>query len=388
MQDDANRIIALDALRGLAVMGILIANIVAFALPPAYAINPFAGGSPSAADQIAWLLSFLLVDGKMRALFALMFGASMLLVIEAAEMAGRDGRAAHRRRMAWLLPIGLAHYALLWDGDILMLYAVAGLLMLRVAHWEPGSLLKGAFLLVGLQLLIVVADGWLVSRLATLGGDGIAEAVRLHQGGWATIAAARMTYLPLRAVELAFYALPETMAYMAFGMAMLKGGFLAATWPAEQYRRTLRHGYLVGLPPLIALALWVLLSRDPVVARSVTLGWSMPFRVPVTIAHAALAMALILRLERAPWRDRLAAVGRMALSNYVGTSLVMTTLFYGYGLGLYGNLGRAALVLPVLVGWALMLLWSPLWLARFRYGPLEWVWRSLARGRAQPMRRA
>ena len=138
----SSRIPAMDVLRGCAVMGILWMNITAFALPQAAYFNPAAGGALTGGDVAFWAVSLIAVDGKMRGLFAMLFGASMLLLIDREEMAGRDGRRAQRVRAGWLLLIGLAHYILLWWGDILMIYAVVGMVALMFAGREPLALVK------------------------------------------------------------------------------------------------------------------------------------------------------------------------------------------------------------------------------------------------------
>ena len=114
-------------------------------------------------------------------------------------------------------------------------------------------------------------------------------------------------------------------------------------------------------------------------------AWNWPSQMLMTLGYAALLVGLIRSRAASAWMQRVAAVGRAAFSNYLGTSLLMTFLFYGWGLGLYGSVGRAELYLVVLGAWALMLLWSKPWLTHFRYGPLEWLWRSLARGKIQKM---
>jgi uncharacterized protein len=125
---------------------------------------------------------------------------------------------------------------------------------------------------------------------------------------------------------------------------------------------------------------------DTAVLAAATFGGTAPFRLIMVVGYAAL---VILLARQGGWLvARLAAAGRAAFTNYLGTSLVMTTLLYGHGLGLYGSIGRAELWLVVLALWALMLAWSKPWLERFRYGPFEWLWRSLARWEPQPMRRA
>lgn len=405
MADDSFRIDGLDFLRGCAVMGILLANIVLFALPSAALFNPFTIGTHGPADLAAWLVNFLLVDGKMRALFAMLFGASILLVMESAEMDGRDGVQAHRRRMIWLLAIGLAHYLLLWSGDILVQLALCGLIATMFVRLETLNLIKLALALLGVQWLIdlsVVLPGfWLRAAaqapgaaIQTIGhwqaySDGlgigaspsIAAELAHYRGGYGQIVAFRFDRAIGDLVDQLFYAVPELLAFVALGMAMLKGGFLAGQWQPAQYRATWRRALVVGLVPMLGLAGWVLISGDPLAAQAATFGWSVPLRLPLAVALAALAMELAARAPDAAPLRAIRAIGRLALSNYLLTSLVMTTLFYGYGAGLFGWLGRATLLPVVFAMWAIMLFWSPLWRAGLGQGPAERLWRALARRR-------
>jgi uncharacterized protein len=179
----------------------------------------------------------------------------------------------------------------------------------------------------------------------------------------------------------------ETLAYMLFGMAALKSGLFRGEWPAARYRRIVLVGFAVAIPAYAALA-WLLI-RDGFTDRMVIAAFSAttPFRPVMVVAYAAL---IVLLARHGGWLvDRIACAGRAAFTNYLGTSILMTAIFYGYGsgLGLYGSLSRIELWLPVLGMWALMLLWSRPWLERYQYGPLEWLWRSLARMELQPMRR-
>ena len=400
MNDDSNRIDALDFLRGLAVMGILLANIVSFALPSAALLNPFTAGTDGPGDLAAWLFGFLLVDGKFRALFAL------LLVMEAAELSGRDGFLAHRRRMLWLLPIGIAHFILLWSGDILVPLAIGGLIATYCVRLETLSLIKLALALIGLQwainIAVEIAPFWLRSAAMapdasaqviahwrqfadTLGYPGsktVAAETAQYLSGYGPIVAERLNEFGMSLVSMLLYALPETLSFMALGMAMLKGGFLAGQWSSEQYRATWKRAYLVGLVPMVAFGAWVLITRDPLVAEASAFAWTVPFRLPLAAAHAALAMDLAIRFPETRLVGAVRAIGRLALSNYLLTSLLMTTLFYGYGAGLFARFSRADLLLIVLAVWAMMLVWSSLWRQRFRQGPAEWLWRRVARGKA------
>jgi uncharacterized protein len=168
---------------------------------------------------------------------------------------------------------------------------------------------------------------------------------------------------------------------------MLKGGFLTGRWEAEQYWRTARHCFLIGLIPMAALAAWIVSSRfAPLTALGSVLAWSFPFRIPLAVGWAALVLWLFTRHPAASLTGRIAAVGRLALSNYLGSSLIMCGIFYGWGLGLFGQVPHHRLPLFVIAAWATMLIWSPLWQRRFALGPAEWLWRSLARGQTQKIR--
>ena len=406
-----NRLLPLDALRGFAVMGILLLNITGFAMPEAAYMNPAAWGGTGGPDIAAWFITFVLFDGKMRGLFSLLFGASMLLIIEKAEISGRDGRRVHIVRAAWLFAFGLAHFLLLWWGDILMVYAIVSLVALQFVGRPAISLVKwafGAFLVhfVIVATLLVSAyayahaaaapdatqatiDGFanMMEGFGKPGSPAIAADVALHRSGFPAIFAGSLRSLPDE-LGLLFYFAFDTLGFMLLGMAMLKGGFLNAQWPIEQYARTARHCFLIGLPPTAALGIWVVASHyDPLVAFGVFFSWSFPFRVPLTVGYAALFMTWILPRVEHPFILRVAAAGRVALSNYLGTSLIMTAIFYGWGGGLFGHVSRAGLYLLVIGAWVVMLLWSKPWLTRFHYGPAEWLWRSLARAQLQPMRR-
>jgi len=171
-------------------------------------------------------------------------------------------------------------------------------------------------------------------------------------------------------------------------MALLKNGFLTGQLEPDEYRRWVRRLLLPGLVLSALVAGWVaMMGFDLVTSLAAFLTWSAIPRMMLTIAYAALLLLLIRRMAGGALLGRVAAAGRVAFTNYLGTSIVMTTIFYGYGFGLYGDFGRAALWLFVIAAWAVMLLWSKPWLDRFQYGPFEWLWRSLARAEVQRLRR-
>lgn len=406
----AGRIATLDILRGIAVMGILAMNIVAFAMPMQAYFNPFAYGDGGAEDVATWFVNFVFVDGKMRGFFSFLFGASMLLVVERARAAGGSGASIHYRRMVWLLLFGLAHLYLIWWGDILSHYALVGMIAYLFCRLSTRALVKWAIALLVVEFAFFASGAayFFVAQAAAaapgasadavaafqsmshdftpLAGPALGQDLALFRGDYAGIVAHRvgaMLFAPL--IQLPFFG-PETLAYMLLGMAGLKSGLLTGAWPLARYRRTAAITLAIALPTYVVLAAANLAMhfRFPELF-AFSMAATVPFRPLMVVGYAALVILLTRR--GGALVGRIAAAGRAAFTNYLGTSLVMTAIFYGYGLGLYGHVGRLELYLFVLGMWVLMLLWSKPWLDRFRYGPFEWVWRSLARFRIEPMRR-
>jgi uncharacterized protein len=214
----------------------------------------------------------------------------------------------------------------------------------------------------------------------------LARVLAVHRGPWLGVVAdnfANNGDEPLRSL---WQFGGETLAYMLFGMAALKSGFLAGAWPGRAYARAAALGFAIAVPAY-ALFAWLIFRGEFSVPAIVAFGVAAPVlaRPPMIVAIAALV--ILLTRGGGPLTRRIAAAGRAAFSNYLGTSILMTALFYGWGFGLFGRLHRIDLWIPVAAMWALMLLWSQPWLDRFNYGPFEWLWRSLARLRPQPMRR-
>ena len=404
------RIVTLDIVRGVAVMGILAMNIVAFAMPFQAYMNPAALGAESAADYASWAFNFVLIDGKMRGLFSFLFGASMLLVIERSQASGEMGASIHFRRMFWLLIFGLAHFYLIWFGDILAGYAQAGMIAYLFHRLSPKALVRSGIALLLVQTLIFaglafatfylqsaaalpdapadIVREWESSErmLGPLSGEELAAERNLFLGDWSGIVEHRLRHNPWKPFTGLLFFGWETLAYFLFGMALLKTGFFRGTWAPARYRRIVLIGYGIGIPVYAALA--YLLARDGFSAPMLlacSMAATVPFRPLMVIATAALIILLTRR--GGALTTRIAATGRTAFTNYLGTSILMTTLFYGYGFGLFMSMSRIELWIVVVAMWVLMLLWSKPWLERFRYGPLEWLWRSLARGRVEPLGR-
>lgn len=397
------RIATIDTVRGVAVMGILFLNILSFALPEAAYVSPRAYGLDGPADRFAYYAVLILFDGKMRGLFSFLFGASLLLVVDRAEASGRDPAAVHYARMFWLFVLGLAHAALLWRGDILAHYALVGSIAFAFRHLSVGKLLTFGIACAVVDALLMGSIP--LSYLAMQAGTGadaaqglrdfqngfgipapaiIARDLALFRSGYGAILADNIAQIP-DILSDTFIIGFETLAYMLFGMAALRSGMLDGRWPRRRLWRWAVGGMGAGLLGYGAVAFWIStrnLDLFAIVAGSIALAT--PFRAIMIPGWAATI--LLLAAGDSPIACRFAAAGRMALSNYLATSIVMCGLFYGWGFGQFGHWSRASLYLPVVAMCTAMLLWSPWWLARYRYGPFEWLWRSLARRQWQPMR--
>ena len=409
MRASEQRYISLDAMRGFAVMGILAMNIISFAMPEWAYITPAAYGGDSLADQIGWFFAFIFIDGKMRGLFSLLFGASLMLVIDRAVAKGESAAQVHYSRMAWLAVFGLAHYFFIWLGDILFLYAIVGMVAFCFRDWQPAKLIKSAFAIFAIGMLLwgvqfVGLQYW--QYLATQPGAGAqmahtyremmadpsfdlnpAPEIALYHGSYGQIIADKFNDWAAPIMTL-LQSICETLPLMMVGMAMNKSGFITGGWDAAYYRRLAVLLVPLGLLLTGGLAAWMIMARfDRVTALATFFFWGAIPRIMLTVGYAAALILIVQRYQNHPMLARIAATGRAAFSNYLGTSIVMTTIFYGYGFGLFGHVGRAGLWVFVLAGWVVMLAWSKPWLMKFHFGPLEWLWRSLARGKVQTMRR-
>jgi uncharacterized protein len=406
--DSTDRIFSIDVIRGVALMGIFSVNIIAFAMIEAAYFNPPAYGGWRGADLALWATNMLVIDGKMRTLFSMLFGASTLLVIDRAEAAGHSGAQVHVRRMLVLLGFGLIHFYLIWFGDILTLYAVSGLVAFMFRHLPVERLiaLGAAFLVVGMLIFAMFMVSQYQADVAAHAANATREAVKkwneglgsfypsaakiaedkaLHLGPWTGLVSDNLKdWKEIFPNTLAF--MPDTIGLMLIGMAGFRSGFLTGEWDDAAYRRVVKIAIPVGLAACAAIVAYDIYSNFYIIGVfSAFVILATPFITIMALGYAAL---IILASRRHGWlAQRIAAAGRCAFTNYLGTSLIATFVFYGWGLGLYGSASRWQAWLLVPSVWLVMLAWSKPWLERFNYGPFEWAWRSLARGKLQPMRK-
>lgn len=385
------RIAALDALRGVAVIGIVGMNVLAFALPgPAY-YNPLSFGAVGAADYWVWLGSFVFIEDKFRTLFAMLFGTGCLILL---EKGGPNPWRAHYARMIVLFVIGIVHATLLASNDVLRAYALAGLALPLLAGLSVRALLAVSTGLVVMHLALgLTAFGSALTDFhqqqscteallfveRQFGRDPAAIAALLEQGreGLDERIMRRGIAIPAQLATL-LASLPLNLAAIALGMGLWKAGMLKGGWRTFHLQRLAAGCALAALPVLLGLAAWLVTEGFPAaLAGPVALVISAPFDTLLGVSYAALAMA-VLGQDSALTR-RLAAVGRLSLTNYLMTSVILAAIFSVWGLGLFGEVTRWQAFALGLVPVAAMLAWSPLWVERLGQGPFERLWRAGAR---------
>ncbi|HEY5756806.1 MAG TPA: DUF418 domain-containing protein [Steroidobacter sp.] len=399
----SERINTLDAIRGAAVLGILLMNIVDLAMPGWAYYDPYYYGGSEGVNFATWAINYALFDGKMRGLFTMMFGASTVLIAERALKSGESPARIHYARMFWLLVFGMIHVWFIWYGDILVLYAIAGMIAFVAWRWSVRTLITTGIVLLTLKLILAV---WTYTGLRNLQEAASApNAPAEVQQEWHTTLD-DMTFFPPQTqldgyrgsyidafkarAPVTMYiltqahplAMTDTLALIAFGMALFRLGFFSGAWSTQTYRRIALRGFAICVPLHIPLILWNDADRFSLVTLHITEAIHLTLLRPwLVLSHASLVV-LFMQSGAARWfADRLIAVGRMAFSNYIAMSVICVLLFHGYGLGLYGVLERWQCYLIVPLIWAALLLWSKPWLERHAYGPLEWLWRALTRGR-------
>jgi uncharacterized protein len=398
---ESARFQALDVLRGFAVLGILLINIQLFAMPSAAHDNPTALGEPSTLDFVIWSTSHLLAEQKFMTIFALLFGAGVLLMSMKAAEHRMPAARLHYRRMFWLLVFGLIHAYLLWDGDILVLYAVCGFFVYPAHRLGTRGLLALGLAMLAIGSLISIVFGVAL-------GTASPEVVRAWSEFWhpppariaEEIAALRGSWLvqlswrarnawEFHSSDLWSWGIWRATGLMLAGMALLKWGVVTGERTPSFYRKLGAIGIGAGVP-LVACGLVQNNATGWNVRDGYFLASQWNYWGSVLIALGWIGWILrFWKTGTSRWLiSRLAAVGRMAFTCYIAETLLCTTLFYGRGFGLFGRVDRLGQVLVTLSVWLLLLLSARRWLEHFRFGPLEWLWRTLTYGRVEPIMRA
>ena len=392
------RIEVMDILRGVAILGILVVNMGLFSLPEGLAANQV---WPNSVDGTVERLILLFAQEKFKALFSFLFGLSLAVQMMRAEARGAPFLPLYLRRLSVLLLIGLAHFLLLWDGDILHDYALLGFVLLLFRRRSLKTLLVWASIFLSIPVLFYGLTtyysitrelnpqlmNWISHANEAEDPKSIEETRRIYSRG---------TYLEIiefRARELPRDLAPDTEdAYLStiFLLGLYAGRrriFHDISGHLPFIRRVQRWGLMIGIAGNAAFAAGGSLDPSPTSVMQ-NVG-----RTCLVIAAPAMSLfyasTILLLTQGEAWRRRLAslaAVGRMALSNYLLQSLICTTIFYGYGLALFGKVRPSLGLLLTTIICLIQIPLSVWWLRRFRFGPIEWLWRSLTYGQRQPMR--
>jgi uncharacterized protein len=422
---NAERINSVDITRGIALFGILLMNIIGLGLYKAYS-DPTNSGGATGWDFRVWWINNMFFEGTMRGMFSMLFGAGIILFTsrKAGDTNGVTVTDAFFRRLTWLLLFGVIHaYLLLWHGDILYSYALVGLIAYSFRNLAPKYLVAGTVFLCIITTALNVKDyvhtkefsetaiaakartsdeklwtkeekkavnAWndeLTSKKATKEAfeDKVAA---FNKGYWSIV----MHKAPLNQImettmmyRVFFW---DVFAMMLLGMAFLKNGILKSAKSNRYYAIIVLCGYSIGLTTNYFETSYIVNHQFSILSFYLTDITHELGRIPTTIGHIGLIM-LFVKSGVLPFLQRsLAAVGQMAFTNYIMHTVICNFIFLGYGFAMYGKLHRHELYYIVFSIWIFQLIASPLWLKYFRFGPLEWAWRSLTYWHKQPMKRS
>ncbi|MCZ6835931.1 MAG: DUF418 domain-containing protein [Planctomycetota bacterium] len=396
----AERDVAIDVLRGVALLGILAMNIRAFASIFASYANPMVYVDGTGIHRVIWLAGHILFDLKMMAIFSMLFGAGIVLMASRLKAKGQKSLGVHYRRMAWLLVIGLLHAHLIWNGDILVMYALIGMIVYVAWRWYvPVQIGLGLFLLllgVGVNFGAgLTLEHWPEADVENMRHmwaptpEMIETELTTFRGSWLEQLPVRSSFaLMFETGGIIFFGLWRVGGLMLLGMGLYRLGIFSAKRSNRFYLAMLILGLAIGVPIILVGY-----------QRNVENGFAMETAMFLTsqfnyVGSLFVAMswigAIMLLIKSGTLRwliGALTAVGQMAFTNYLMQSIICTTIFYGHGLGLFGKYNYLEQFYFVIGVWIVQLIWSPLWLKHFRYGPFEWLWRSLTYWKRQPLKR-
>jgi uncharacterized protein len=396
----AERLPSLDFLRGIAVLGILILNIQTFAMIESAYLNPTANAELTGLNRWIWIFSYLFGDQKFMTLFSLLFGAGIVLFSNRAQSKGQSAAALHYRRVGWLLIFGLIHAYVFWYGDILVPYALCALLIFLLRNVGPWKLFILGLIVLSVSSGLYFLSGYSLPYWPQEAYQGVMQAwqpstelieneIQAMRGGWLEQMSKRVpASFYFQTFIFFFWSFWRVSGLMLIGMALFKWGILSAQRSRRFYVWMSVIGLGIGLP-LVAFGIIKKFEVNWLMDYAMFFG--MQYNYWGSLLVSAGYIGIIMLISRSEgwqgFREPFMAVGKMAFSNYFMQTIICTFLFYGHGLGLFERVNRLTHILIVLTIWILQLLFSTWWLKRFRFGPLEWLWRSLTYWSFQPLRR-
>ena len=422
-----DRINALDIIRGIALLGILLMNINGMGLPFSYG-NPNIAGGAEGANLNVWIVNNMLFEGTMRGLFTLLFGAGVILLTSRLEKNGAGIKTAdiYYRRILWLLLFGIIHaYLLLWDGEILYPYALFGLMLFPFRNTSPKRLIimglcllsigiawdtserfedlktqkEGIEAIAAKEALVLTKENDSLNKdqqaaydkwekmQKTKTPEEVAERIADMQGGYFSVMMAKVKENQFMQTWVTYRFWPwDLLSFMLIGMAFFKLRIFHGERTFKFYLIFAIVGYLIGLSINYYETSIILDGKFDVMSFSKASPTYEIGRIFTTLGHVGLFMLFIKSRALGFLQKALAAVGKMALTNYLMHSIIAGFVFFGFGFGLYGQLERSELYYVVGGIWLFQLIASPIWLKYFRFGPAEWLWRSLTYKKKQPFK--
>ena len=419
----SDRIQSLDIMRGIVLFGILLMNINGMGLARGAYGDPTIAGGATGWDLYTWITTNMFFEGTMRALFSLLFGVGMFVLLDRLEKKGAGINAAniYFRRLTWMLVFGLIHgYLLLWVGEILYDYALMGFLVFSFRNMAPKKLIIIAAFLFSAgavwnyfdykkdvkfmeQVTLVntykasnkpltkelkVADEKWQSREFKRSPAGVEENnTNMRKGYFHVVGFLASRNTEYNEQDPYRYDPFDVLSLMLLGIALFKLNVLSAKKSYRFYGIMALAGYGIGLSVNYYEFTTIINSNFSLLGFSKSNLTYDAGRVPVALGHIA-AIMLLCKVPVLQWlKSRLAAVGKMALSNYIMHSVIALFLFTGAGFGMFGKLQRHELLYVVFSIWIFQLIISPIWLKYFEFGPLEWVWRNLSYQKMHPLKK-
>jgi uncharacterized protein len=393
------RIISLDVLRGFAILGILIMNIQSFSMIEAAYINPSAYGDLTGLNKLVWMLSHIFADQKFLSIFSILFGAGILLIVSKAESSSKSAAGFHYRRIFWLFIIGLLHAYIFWHGDILVTYSICALIAFLFIKKSPKTLFIWGLIIFSIASLIYILSGfsmafWPPESMAETmkswrpSTEMIQKELAAFRGSWSEQMVFRLpASIKFQTFIFLFYTGWRAGGLMLLGMALFKWDILSAKKSKKFYINLILLGVFIGFP----LIIWGINSNFNsgwTLQYSMFLGWQFNYWGSLFVALAYIGV--IMMIYKLNWikgvTSKMALIGRTALSNYLLQTLICTFIFYGHGLKYFGKVERGGQIIIVLAVWFLQVFITYIWMRYFRFGPIEWIWRSLSYWKIQPMR--
>jgi uncharacterized protein len=398
LPNEEDRIEALDITRGFALLGILIMNIQSFSMPGATYINPKAYGDFNGINKIVWILGYIFADLKFLTLFSLLFGAGIILFCQKAEPKNVNAKSLHFRRMWGLFIFGIIHSYFFWYGDILLFYSICGSIAYFFKDKSSKYLIVLAIILFIIPTLYNVFMGVSIQHLPqeSLGNlienwkpspSSIQKEISDYLGGFISAFHRRFkTSIFMQTYIFLSIFIWRITGTMLLGMAIYKSSFFHMGWKSKSYLKLLSFLLPMGLGVTV-LGVYLYFYNDFSLKYGMFIGNQFTFwgSIPLAISYAIAIVFMIKSKKLILLSTHLTAIGKMAFSNYFLQTLICTTLFYGHGFSLFGKLERWHQAALTILIWIFQLWLSPIWLRYFRFGPMEWLWRSFTYKKFYPI---